>query len=304
MLCYAFRMNLQTIPSLVDRIHEQALEACSRYKKVEAELIEILIQAEQHRVFLKRGHASLFAYVVGELGLSEPTAYKLITVSRKASLVPELKEEIRKGSVSLSHAKLISPVLNSENKAEWLEKASTFSLRALEKEVVKVRPSLATRERASYTAPSRIKLELGLSEKNMLKLRRAQDLLSQSQKRVVTLEETLVTLTGEYLHKHDPLEKAKRQMIKGKLTPQSPSEKVDKLDASLVARTPIQATTLHQVNLRDQRRCTHTNSNDIRCNQTRWLEIHHIIPVSQGGTNELTNLITLCSAHHDFTHLK
>ena len=28
------------------------------------------------------------------------------------------------------------------------------------------------------------------------------------------------------------------------------------------------------------------------------LEVHHIRPLEQGGTNELTNLVTLCRAHH------
>jgi 5-methylcytosine-specific restriction endonuclease McrA len=28
------------------------------------------------------------------------------------------------------------------------------------------------------------------------------------------------------------------------------------------------------------------------------LEVHHIVPRSQGGTNNIDNLITLCSKHH------
>ncbi|MBI2606131.1 MAG: hypothetical protein HYW49_08635, partial [Deltaproteobacteria bacterium] len=182
-----------TRESLSDRIHQTACEAAGRLRKAEAELIEILQQVEQYRVFLARGYASLFLYVVRELGLSESIAYNLISVARKAREVPELKTGIQNGTLTLSNARKIVPVLNRENKAEWLGKASALSQRQLEKEVVKIRPQLATPERATYVTPSRVRLELGLSEKDMLKLRRAQDLFCQSRKRPVTLEEVLVS---------------------------------------------------------------------------------------------------------------
>lgn len=81
-----------------DRLHYEALETAIRYKNAESNLIEILQQIEAHRVFLTKGHPSLFGYVVCELGLSESVAYNLISVSRKAREVPELAAEIRKGA--------------------------------------------------------------------------------------------------------------------------------------------------------------------------------------------------------------
>ena len=38
------------------------------------------------------------------------------------------------------------------------------------------------------------------------------------------------------------------------------------------------------------------------CTSQRWLEIHHIVPVSQGGRDEISNLTTLCHAHHKQRH--
>jgi len=38
------------------------------------------------------------------------------------------------------------------------------------------------------------------------------------------------------------------------------------------------------------------------CRNTRFLEVHHIKPRAKGGTNELENLITLCSACHRLWH--
>lgn len=174
---------------------------------MEAELLDVLQQVDQHRVYLRQGYSSLFQYVVRGLGFSESVAYNFITVARKAREVPELKASLQNGALSLSNARKIVPVLTAANQAEWLKKASELSNRQLEKEVVRVRPELATPERASYVSAHRVRLELGLEEREMLKLRRIQDLLSQTRRRSVSLEEVIAHLTGEYLRKNDPLKK-------------------------------------------------------------------------------------------------
>ena len=46
---------------------------------------------------------------------------------------------------------------------------------------------------------------------------------------------------------------------------------------------------------RDHHRCTH-------CGATTNLELHHILPLNQGGTNHLDNLTTLCNSCHTLTH--
>ena len=38
------------------------------------------------------------------------------------------------------------------------------------------------------------------------------------------------------------------------------------------------------------------------CSGTKELEVHHIIPLSKGGTNAKTNLITLCERCHTKRH--
>jgi hypothetical protein len=356
---------MQSVFSLVDQIHSQAVDVSRRYKRSEAELIGILQKVDEQQVFLKRGYPSLFSYVTRELELAESVAYTLITVARKSKEVPELKLQIDAGAITLSNARRVAAVLASDDprgNSEWLKKAGELSNRQLEKEIVKSYPQKAAVERASYVTPERVKLEIGLSEREMLRLRRVQDLLSQCKRRAVSLEETIQVLTSEYIHKHDPLEKAKRHRVRNalevaqssgesvtELTPssneqsvefgklsneqsvefeqssrqtsagignssdesgveraQSPTEEVGELVTLRVGlqREPIPAALLHQVNLRDHRRCTESLPDGSRCNQSRWIEIHHKTPVSQGGENTLENLTTLCSAHHRLWHLK
>jgi len=331
---------MSTVLSLQDSIHMRALAVVSRYKTAEAELVDILQQVEEHRVFVKRGHSSLFAYAVTELGLSENVVYSLIAVARKSRAVPELKEQMKAGALSLTNAKRIVSVLKVENtpeqNQEWIQKAVELSSRKLEKEIVKENPKEATQEKAAYVARDRVELQVGLSEQEMLRLRKVQDLLCQAKKRTVSLEETIAVLTGEFLSRHDPVEKAKRHIVRKGVRVESenltipvetlvarqvrvedrmsaaPSSFATRRSRSVArpvertrenSREYIPASLRHQVNLRDNRKCAHKNPDGSHCGQSRWLEIHHIQPVSEGGKNTLENLITLCSNHHQFAHL-
>ena len=38
------------------------------------------------------------------------------------------------------------------------------------------------------------------------------------------------------------------------------------------------------------------------CGSTNWLEIHHIVYRSEGGSNDERNLIRLCKYHHQMVH--
>lgn len=44
------------------------------------------------------------------------------------------------------------------------------------------------------------------------------------------------------------------------------------------------------------------NHSCVICSSKITLEVHHIIPLSRGGTNHPTNLITLCENHHKARH--
>jgi hypothetical protein len=289
--------SMNTIHDLAETIHLKILEAASRFRQCEAEMIDLIQQVDRHRVFMRKGHPSLFDYATKALRLSENVALNFISIARKAVEVPELKSEIRSGTITFTNARKIVPILTSENKAEWLFKAKHLTLRQLEKEVIKVRPMEATPERVRYVTLERVKLEVGLQEKEMLALRKVQDLMSQKGQRPVSLEEVINVMTQDYLDRHDPVKKAMRQVVRNSVL------HVSKHVNSTNTRLPIPKAVEHRVNLRDQRRCTH-DSNGKRCNQTRWLDIHHKIPVSEGGQNTLENLTTLCSTHHQYIHLK
>ncbi len=315
-----------------DVLHSKAIEIVGRYKKIEFELLEVLEQIDSTKAYLKLGNTSLFDYTVKALGLTESVAYNFITVSRKASIVPELKKAIQTGDLTVSKARKITPVITLESQTEWISKASELTSKALEKEVARAAPLAISSERAKYIREDRLTLSLGLKEEYFKKLRRVQDLESQIKSKAVTVEEALMEMIDLFLEKRDPVEKAKRildkkpvsrQVQKTKLEENAPrikgnaehgsldkkawvSQKTDEYGGNQInkdfqnfLRRPIPAQIRHKVHLRDKGKCTHSN-----CDQQRWLDLHHVIPVKQGGQNTLENLRTLCAAHHKIEHLE
>lgn len=349
----------QETPPEITRIHTQALAAADGFRKAEAALIDALMEVEHKKVFLKLGYSSLFTYATQALRLPEGAAYNAITVARKAREIPELKTEIQAG-LSIAKARKVVPVLAaSANPTLWLEKARTLSTRQLEKEVARENPREATPERASYVSEKRLDLRLGVSEKLMLQLRRAQDQVSRSKARAVSLEETLEVLTGFYLQRQDPLEKAKRAVAKkglvhGKAQParrqDNSRSKLEHLqparalaeqgheptsslrNATVLGaqrkqgarlgihqrktyftsssrdelpdrRAPIPSDISHTTRFRDQGRCQfRVRPDGPICGESRWVELHHIKPVSQGGVHSAENLVILCRSHHADHH--
>jgi hypothetical protein len=63
------------------------------------------------------------------------------------------------------------------------------------------------------------------------------------------------------------------------------------------ASQTIPPATRRAVLIRDQRHCRVPG-----CRHATFLDVHHIVPRSQGGRNEADNLLTLCGAHHRAVH--
>jgi hypothetical protein len=380
---------------IFNKVDQQALKISKEFKRCESELLDIIIKVDDLKVYRKLSYPSLFQYVVKRLELSEAQAYNFINVGRKAKEVPQIREKIKNGELSVSKAKKITSVITPINQDYWLNLAQCASQKKVEREVAIANPKQAIWDQMTYVSPlekvdekvqikrntPQVKMQVGLSEKLMLKLRRAQDLVSQKKKSSVNLELTLEALVDDYIKKHDPVEKAKRQKIKGTLNlkieqdskikqvsktlqvlrteakagivhndkmekqelikqtlRKSKQEVAQKTQASikqtttnsklkdkkviealskqnksciesiktqqkLGKRKSLPAQIKHQVYLNYNGQCSSTDENGKRCVARRFLDIHHIQPISQGGSDELENLALLCVGHHQAIHL-
>ena len=273
-------------------LHEQALGLAKTLLTAESGLLSVLMQMQGVSEFVKLGYTGMFEYCVRGLRLSEAQGSYFVRVAAKSREVPELKAAIDNGELSLSQARRIVSVITVENKAEWIEKAATLKQRDLEKEVAQVNPKAVIREKIRPVAKALNELRVGLTDEQEGLLKQAQDIWSQQTGKAAGLQETLEAALRVFLEKKSPVEKAKRASLR----------KAKPAPAPKVGRHPIAAPIKHQVHLRDGFQCTETTPQGQRCEQRRWLQLHHVLPVALGGANTVSNLTTLCSGHHRGHH--
>ena len=298
--------------NLKEQLHTQALAAAKNFKTSEKALQEILREIYHHRVFYDLGYRSLMDYAISALGLTPDVAYNHCTVAKKSEDLPEVRKAISEGVVSVSVVRHMAPILTKENQREMIVLGSELSQSELRREVAKRNPELAEApEKARYVREGRLALELRVSEELMKKLRRAQDLVSQSGRKLASLEETLDAMVHVFLEKRDPLKKAERVQQRSQGIEQLPLTDTESAPNGIriIRKSPthsvrisIPASIKHAVLLRSKGRCAHRSSDGIQCNQTRWLHFHHMKPLSEGGEHQTENLTVLCSGHHRMIH--
>jgi hypothetical protein len=312
------------LTSTQKQLHSEMLALSRRHRELEHRIIEGLRVVDREKLFQSFGLPSLFTYCVRALGFTESVSYAFIAVMRKSALVPELATALGAGEITVAKASRITAALTNENAAELLEFAKNHSTREVEQKIAE----------DSGAAPRGRKIELPFETLELL--RRAQDVMKEKD-----VAAALSLAIREWLARHDPLEKAKRaqaqnserssernserarpshadaaeaggektfstvpQQIPRDSDPGSGSEHAERLppNSPRPKRSRIPAHIVHAVRFRDQDRCTFIDRMGRRCENRRYLHLHHVKPVAAGGADEVKNLTCLCSDHHALVH--
>jgi 5-methylcytosine-specific restriction endonuclease McrA len=149
---------------------------------------------------------------------------------------------------------------------------------------------------------------------------RVQDVYSKKCQTNKTMTEVFEWALNEVLSKHDPVIKAEKAEAKNAQKVKSVTDSQDQSVTDAVTekqvskpkvatnqsvtadnREDIPQPILNQVHFRDKGQCSFQKDGK-RCNHRRYLHIHHIKPVKDGGKNTVENLTTLCSLHHTYLH--
>lgn len=275
-------------------LHRQAIEIGKTYFSSEGMLLETLIQMVEERVFMELQYSGMWEFLEKELHMSDCQAGYFSRVATRAIAVPELRKAIVGGELSISKARRIVGVINSENSQEWILAAKNLKQRELERKISKESPRRKVYEGIVPISEELSKLTLVLSVEEEERLERAKDLHTQSLQKPASYQETVVTAIDMYLEKTDPVKKAERALR----TPRV--RRVGKKKYGRRESTPAQ--TKHEVHRRDGFRCTWRDKDGKRCERESFLHLHHIVPVSQNGPNTSENLTTLCFWHHQMEH--
>ncbi len=288
-------MNKEILKNL-HSLHHEAVLISQNLHRQEFLMVEILQRIDSQKVYRILGFKSLYQYATLALKLSESRAYAFILVARKALGLSKMQEALKSGELSLSKAKRISAVISKENEGHWVRLAKDLTQRSLERAVAKVNPKAGVEEGMRFISENILEFRAAIGAETEKLIKRAQDLLSQSEGRAASFEETLRAIAQCYLEKKDPVIKAQRVLRRRILSQRSlnriKAQKLirierakSRLDApknktrGLSFRKPIPVTLKHQVYLRDRGQCQKDN-----CRDSRWIDIHHIKPVSRGGS--------------------
>ncbi len=293
----------------------------------------------ERKLYRELGYASINQYAAEELGFSSSRTGDYLQLCRSFKRLPQVKEKVASGELGYTSARVLARVADEQTEAGWLEFALSNSRRDLEKEVKRAKVEAADdaagqvsllpvppKRRPAAVRPVRVGMDMSPTQ-----FARYEQLWEQIRKQryaPADKVEALLEIMGEYvagnsvdrttprvdvrpvgeppvqihIHQCPECEKATVQTSKGELE-LGQSElnraqcdcRIGRLDERNTTSIPPAVRRL--VLARARHKCQHPG-----CNHTRFLEVHHIVPRSQGGTNDPENCTCLCSACHTLLH--
>lgn len=273
-------------------IDQKAMEMASHFRRCEAELLRLLTVVDAQKLFRKFELSSTYDYCVKRLQLSPDQALGFIRVVRKSETVPALGEAVLNGTLTVSRAKKIASVVTPANQEVWIQKAAELPTRILEREVATENPRESVPDRLRPFSGELSAFQCMVDRETESLLRQAQDIVSRSERVSSDMNATLKAVLKRFIRQHQPIPKAVAQ--------QSGPATIASIRGG--KRVAMPASVERSVRQRDQGTCSFTHPEYGRCENRRWVELHHIIPVSAGGAHSVDNLVTLCSTHHRLRH--
>jgi 5-methylcytosine-specific restriction endonuclease McrA len=294
----------QTAIIQIHALHKEAVGTANNYFKEEFRLLDVLQRIDKCKGHRFLGFKNLHQYATVALKLSRDQAYNFVYVARKAAQIDRLHTALMNKEITLSKAKKIGSVISEENAEKWIDCAKRLSQKSLEGVVAKINPRSVIQEGTRFIADNTFELRVAISSQTEFRLKRVQDIICQKERRAVSFEETLQAMATLYIGKNDPVVKAAKVLKKNSsLRRKNLNDQV--VNKSPTKRIPLTAELKHNLYQRDQGKCQKIDphSPNGKCSDGRWIDFHHRIPVYQGGSNTLENLVTLCRAHHQMGHL-
>ena len=105
-----------------------------------ARLLLHLGEVDARGLYRERAYASMFAYCVEELHMSEAEAYLRIQAARLGRQYPLLVQLLAQGKLNLTAIKLLAPQLTPDNHLQLLERASGKGKREIELMLAEIAP--------------------------------------------------------------------------------------------------------------------------------------------------------------------
>jgi hypothetical protein len=297
------------------------------------QLIAVLEEIDERRLYLPQGCRSLFTYCTEVLHLSEYAAYSRIEAARAVRRFPCIRPLLEAGSITLTTIGLLTAHLTEENHQQLLESATHKSKRQVEAIVAALRPkppvpAVVRKLPSPSLGEPQSRLTVEVDPQPILTAHvietRAPKAPAPPAKQIsiapLSPERYKLQLTMSK-ETHDKLRRVQDLMRHTNPTG-DPAVIFDRALAMLLnslekaklgrtdrpRRSPrassttsrhIPAAVKREVSTRDGGRCAFVGDAG-RCTETGGLEYHHVVPFAEGGAPVASNIQLRCRAHNGY----
>ncbi|MBI5202344.1 MAG: HNH endonuclease [Elusimicrobia bacterium] len=277
----------------------------------------------------------MFSYLTRHLGYSECDAMRRVRAARAARDYPSILRMLAEGELHLVGVAMLQPLLTSANHESLLRKAARRSTREIERLAAEISPACAgprdrIRARPSPSKPcepaaapaanrpSSAPTEKAAVENGFVFLPELEIAAVPEEKALGVERRVVFTFTaGEAVRGY--FEQA-RDLLRHRFPAGGMDEIIGEALRRLVAqerpglgfapkrrsaprnesnRRRIPKRVEDEVWRRDGGRCAFIGSGGVRCGETAWLELDHVVPFAlDGRSDEPANVRLLCRAHN------
>ena len=302
-------------------IHARLKGIAKQRGALDAKEARDLVVAEELEIWKVFGYATMFAYVEAELGYGPHTAGERLRVAHALEDLPVIASRLAAGVLQHSAVRELTRVATQQTEEAWLAAAEGKNLRQIERLVAGHEPGDVPDDDPDPDLDMR-KITLEMSPATYALYRQARTYIDEQ--------------AGERLSEDEALAMAFRAVIEpGTDAGAKPAQvaftickrcergtqdgsgiEVD-VDAATVQRVLCDAEILGDIGADVPARLTTTVTPRTRrqvlaryhhrcavpgCRNSRFLQIHHLCFQARGGKHEVSNLVCLCTAHHDRLH--
>jgi hypothetical protein len=304
---------------LPGKSHQICLELAAEERPRDHRIGRALLRAQGDEVHCHLGYGAFTEYGDRVFGYSPRMTRERLRVARALERLPRASEALRGGALHWSAVREITRVATPETEAEWIAAATGKTVREIEVMVAERREGQRPSDPGDPSARpvdirARVRADVGASFEQALDVLRAQlggdaddnAIFAEAARRMLgepsgadagrAAHQVLVTVCPDC--------GVARQEARGASVVISEAARARALcDAQLVdgetgaASQEVPPATRRLVLRRDHHACRVPG-----CKNRRWVDVHHIIRRSDGGSHAPDGLVTLCRAHHDAAH--
>jgi len=289
----------------------------SQEKELVTQVIYFLAEVQKRRLFFEYGYSSLFQFCMKELGYTEAESQLRINAMRVILEIPEVKDKLACGSLSLTSLSQAQSYFREKDKSNnslqkseklcILERLENKSTRECERELIGLSPQKPLpKEKTRIITETHVQVTLNISNEVVVKLERLKSLLSHKNSNM-TQSELIEELADMALQKLSPTAKFNNKAKSAEIEATKSADKVtpNKSQDSKHASLPSKRSVIREVWIRDQERCSYVDpKTQKRCESQYKLELDHIHPKALGGPETKDNLRLLCKAHNQWAAIQ